>query len=114
MADYKSLRGDISEEQKAEVVAGAYWRLREVAAQLNFSTSYIRVLCQQGVIQAIRYRSRWRIPKSEVKRLLLEGLTAPPRVPKPIQIEELTVTEEQKKFIEIKKPWWQREISLPF
>lgn len=113
--EMKSLRGEIKPEQKAEIAEGNYWTTRQLADQLSFTQLYIQVLCRRGIIKAIRYQSKWRIPKSEVKRLLRDGLKRPPLPQGEIPLEALTLNEEQQKLIEpVKRPWWDKTIQLPF
>ena len=104
----------LTEEAKQDLASGAYWTPRQLAEQLSFSTIYIQILCGKGIIKALRYRHRWRIPKTEVKRVLKEGIKPPPHEPQSIPVEQLTVDSEGKKLIEteIEKPWWQKEIRL--
>jgi len=46
----------------------------EAAAALRSSTENVRRKMRTGKIRAIRFGNRWRIPGSELERLLREGL----------------------------------------
>jgi len=71
-------RGDVSEAQVAEIEKGEFYTVREIADELRYTYSWIIQLCQTGRINAIKPMSgRWRIPASERRRLLTEGIPPP-------------------------------------
>lgn len=45
------------------------YRIRQVAAMLNFTERAVRQWVADGKIQAVKIMSEWRIPASEVERL---------------------------------------------
>ena len=103
-----------TEEEKQDLVSGAYWKPVQLAEALSFSTIYIQILCAKGVIRAIRYNHRWRIPKTEIDRILKEGVKPLPKPLQSIPVEKLILDEKAKNLIkpEINKPWWQKEIRI--
>ena len=68
-------KGSVSVQQIAEIEKGQYHTVQEVAKRLNYSYIWILYCVQEGRIKAIKpLGGRWRIPASELDRLLKEGL----------------------------------------
>lgn len=72
----------------------SYYRTGQVAKQVGASAHHIRRLCEGGMIEAdLSDGNQWRIPASEVGRLLEEGLPPIPLVSKslPSEINDFSV-----------------------
>lgn len=104
----------LSSREAQDLSSGNYWTTRQLANLLSFSVIYIQILCEKGTIHALKYGSRWRIPRTEIKRVVRDGLKPPPREPVAVPVEELIVGSKEKQAIDplIKKPFLQREIKL--
>lgn len=89
-----------------------YYSPKVLASKLFCSTVWIEILCQQGRIKAIKFGKLWRIPKSEGDRILAQGLPLPPKEPKPTEVQEILVGEEQAQYLKKKERWWEKEFKI--
>jgi len=84
-------QGGVTPEQIQEILEQRYLTITELAEKMGYSTTWIQMNCKNGRIKAIKpLGHRWRIPESEVKRLLKEGIPPLPREekrPEPTRIE---------------------------
>ena len=50
-----------------------FMRISEAAAILRLSGSMVRKLCRSGKLASVRLGSQWRVPESEVVRLMQQA-----------------------------------------
>ena len=104
--------GKVSKEQLAEIEAGDFVTVKEVATKTRYSTAWISYNLKHGLIKGIKPLGRqWRIPKSEYQRMITEGSMPPmPRQALKPPITDIPVAmQEQAKVQEVaakeKQPW---------
>ena len=79
----------VDPKQEEEIKEGKHYNCGQVAHIIGFSREYVRVLCRDGRIPAVKpVGTHWRIPESAVKEMV-KGSTAAlkPKVKKPTSIE---------------------------
>lgn len=88
--------GAVTPEQIQEIVEGKYWTISELAERMGYSTTWIQMQCKNGRIRGIKpLGHRWRIPESEVQRVLKEGIHPLPREEKRPEPTRITVPAEK-------------------
>ena len=93
-------KGSVSVQQIAEIEKGQFHTVQEVAKRLNYSYIWILYLVQGGRIKAIKpLGGRWRIPASELDRLLKEGLPMITREKPKMEATTIVLDEEQSRRI---------------
>ena len=90
-------KGKVSPEQMAEIEAGGFYTIKEIAEKLRYSYAWITYLVQDGRIKGIKpVGGRWRIPRSEYQRLVTEGIPPLPREKEtPPRVIEIPIEEEK-------------------
>lgn len=89
-------QGEVTPEQVQEIVEGRYWSISELAERMGYSTTWIQMQCKNGRIRGIKpLGHRWRIPESEVQRVLKEGIHPLPREEKRPEPTRITVPVEK-------------------
>lgn len=97
--------GKVSPSQMAEVEAGAYYTVGQLASKLNYSRAWISYHCKHGLIRAVKpLGQQWRIPKSEYERMTKEGVRGLPREPKKKPVVVLEVAEDKVAKVAEEKP----------
>lgn len=85
-------KGKATPAQIAEVKAGAFFTLKQVALEFSYSKAWISKLVQDGRIKAMKpMGGSWRIPASEIERLRQEGIPPLPRVKPPVNATDIVV-----------------------
>lgn len=76
-------KGELGPDQMEEVESGEFLTTKQVATKLQYSYQWVQSQLQTGRIKGIKpMGGKWRIPKSEVDRIIKEGLPPLPRQPK--------------------------------
>lgn len=108
-------KGEATPEQIAEIEAGKYYSVAQIARELNFGHSWILELVRTGRIKAIKpLGGQWRVPSSEYERIKKEGIPPLPRAEKErppvteIEVDEKVVKDK------IKEPPKKEEPPLLF
>ena len=103
-------KGKVTESQMKEIEAGDFLTVKEIAGRLSYSKAWITVLVQQGRIKGVKpLGGQWRVPRSEFRRLMSEGLPPPPRVTAKTEVEEIEIPPEKVEKIERKKKKEEKE-----
>lgn len=109
-------KGEATPKQVAEIEAGQYRSVAQIAREFHFSHSWILELVRTGRIKAIKpLGGQWRVPNSEYERIKKEGIPPLPRVEaeKPL-VTEIPVDEKVVKD-KLKEPEKKKEPpGLPF
>ena len=88
-------KGEASQKQIQEILEGEWWTIKQLADAVNYSTAWVTRMCQDQRIKAIKPTGgQWRIPKSEVARVMKEGIPPMPRVEKPVEKPTVIEVEE--------------------
>ena len=111
-------KGEATAEQIAEIKAGQYYSVAQIARELSYGHSWILELVRTGRVKAIKpLGGQWRVPSSEYERIKREGIPPLPRaeVEKPavteIEVPEQTVKDKVKEPEEPKK---EPPLMFPF
>ena len=82
-------RGEYTPGQVAEVNAGEFYTVSQVAEMLKYSESYIYQMVQKGIIRGVKpLGGGWRIPKSEYERVAQSGVGVEMVKRKKVVVEE--------------------------
>jgi len=74
------IQGEVSEAQLEEIKQKQWRSVKDVATVVGYSTAWVSYLCKTGRVKAIKpVGGQWRIPESEYKRIIEEGLPPLPR-----------------------------------
>ncbi len=91
-------KGQVSPEQLEEIETGDYSTAGQIASKLRYTHAYILDLINADRIKGIKpFGGQWRVPKSEVERLIKEGIPPLPREKKQAPVTELQVDEKKVK-----------------
>jgi len=108
---------ELTAAELQEVTVGRYWTIKQLADKLAYSNTWVTGLCQSGRIKAVKpFGGYWRIPQSEIDRIMQHGIPSPPKeaspeiIEQPINVpetvtERITKQEEERKKVEKKFPW---------
>lgn len=108
-------KGEVTKQQVAEIEAGQYHSVAQIARELQYGHSWILELVRTGRIKAIKpLGGQWRVPNSEYERIKKEGIPPLPRLePEKPPVTEIEVNEEVVKD-KIKEPEKKEEPPLLF
>ena len=111
-------KGKATPEQIAEIKAGKYYSVAQIARELSYGHSWILELVRTGRIKAIKpLGGQWRVPSSEYERIKREGIPPLPRaeVEKPAVTEiEVPETVVEKKVKEPEEKKKEPPVGFPF
>lgn len=108
---------ELTAQELEEVTIGRYWTIKQLADKLAYSNTWVTGLCQSGRIKAVKpFGGYWRIPQSEIDRIMQHGIPMPPKkkepemqekeiVVPPEVVERITKREEAPKTESKRFPW---------
>lgn len=100
-------KGEITPAQMAEIEAGEFLTVKDLATKFSYSYQWVLWMLQEGRIKGIKpLGSRWRIPRSEYERILKGGIAPMPReqAEKPLATEIVPDKKTVEKITKERKP----------
>lgn len=98
-------KGTATKEQIEEIKGGKYYTIKELAAELRYSQTWIYNLVVSGRIKAVKPTGgTWRIPPSEVERVKTEGIPPMPREKPAVEATEIVIAPEHVEKVSPPKP----------